>query len=46
MKHAITTEQIEFLRNKLPEIVQLFNEKNNCNTKIFEWTKSNGDKNV
>lgn len=37
--NGITSEQIEFLRNKLPEIVQLFNEKNNCNTKIFEWTK-------
>ena len=37
--NAITTEQIEFLRYKLPEIVKQFNEKNNCNTKIFEWTK-------
>lgn len=37
--NAITIEQIEFLRNKLPEIVKQFNEKNNCNTKIFEWTK-------
>jgi len=39
MKHAITIEQILYLRNKLPEIVKQFNEKNNCNTKIFEWTK-------
>lgn len=37
--NGITSEQIEFLRDKLPEIVQFFNEKNNCNTKIFEWTK-------
>lgn len=37
--NGITSEQIEFLRNKLPEIVREFNEKNNCNTKIFEWTK-------
>jgi len=37
--NGITSEQIQFLRDKLPEIVQLFNEKNNCNTKIFEWTK-------
>jgi YHS domain-containing protein len=37
--NAITIEQIEFLRNKLPEIVKQFNEKNNCNTKIFQWIK-------
>lgn len=37
--NGITTEQIEFLRNQLPEIVRIFNEKNKCNTKIFEWTR-------
>lgn len=37
--NGITSEQIQFLRNKLPEIVRLFNDRNNCNTKIFEWTK-------
>lgn len=37
--NAITTEQIEFLRNQLPDIVKRFNEKHKCNTKLFEWTR-------
>lgn len=37
--NGITTEQIEFLRNQLPDIVKRFNEKHKCNTKLFEWTR-------
>lgn len=37
--NAITNQQIDFIRNHLPEIVKRFNEDNKCNTKVSQWTK-------
>lgn len=42
MKHAITIEQILYLRNKLPEIVKQFNEedRNKFNVTVDNFLES------